>query len=65
MKKLLQLLCFCSLLLFLAAPMSSCSKKTGCPINESTHQKAGKDGRFKSKKGKTNLFPKDMRKKRN
>ena len=64
MKKLLQLLCFCSLLLFVAGPLSSCNKKSGCPINESVHTKTGKNGSFKAKKGKSNLFPKDMRRKK-
>ena len=33
-------------------------------MNESVHTKTGKNGSFKAKKGKSNLFPKDMRKKR-
>jgi len=32
-------------------------------MNESVHAKPGKNGKMKSKKGKSNLFPKNMRKK--
>lgn len=64
MKKILQLCLLLSLLFTVTTVTSSCSKKTGCPINESVHVKSGKNGQMKSKKGKSNLFPKDMRKKR-
>jgi len=65
MKKILQLFFAFTLLLFIGTATSSCSKKTGCPINESgaVHTKTGKNGKMKSKKGKSNLFPKNMRKK--
>ena len=61
MRKRLILLGFCSLLFILGGAMSSCSKKTGCPVNESVHVKTNKKGEFSKKRGKSNLFPKDMR----
>ena len=42
---------------------SSCSRKSGCPVNEDAHVKPGKNGSYSSKKGKSELFPKEMRKK--
>ncbi len=38
----------------------SCTKKTGCAINEKAHVKSDKDGNFKKKKAKSGLFPKNM-----
>ena len=40
---------------------TSCSKKTGCPINENAGVKANKKGALPSRRGKSNLFPKKMR----
>ena len=42
---------------------SSCSRKSGCPVNEPAKIKTDKDGNFKSAKGASNLFPKEMRRK--
>ena len=42
-----------------AAP--ACARKSGCPVNESAHREADKDGKFKKGKSKSELFPKDMR----
>ncbi len=39
----------------------SCTKKTGCAINDKAHNKADKNGNFKKKKTKSGLFPKGMR----
>jgi hypothetical protein len=64
MKKIFQLCLSLSLLVFISSVTTSCSKKTGCPINESVHVKTDKNGQMKSKKGKSNLFPKEMRSKR-
>ncbi len=53
-----------SILFFLTAftlTSYSCSKKTGCPINEKAHVKPDKKGNFGKKRGKSNLFPKNMR----
>ena len=33
-------------------------------MNEQVHGKTGKNGQLKAKKGKSNLFPKKMRKRR-
>lgn len=46
---------------------TSCrSKKTGCPMNDPAKIGAstGKKGKMSTKRGKTNLFPKNMRKKK-
>lgn len=60
MKRVLNLLLLSFLLVFLGTTHSSCSKKTGCPVNEYTN----KDKKLSNKRGKSNLFPKNMRKKR-
>ena len=44
-----------------AALSPACSRKSGCPINEPAKVKTDKNGNFKSAKGASNLFPKDMR----
>ncbi|MEZ5031500.1 MAG: hypothetical protein R2787_08865 [Saprospiraceae bacterium] len=50
-----------SALLF--APSCS-SSKSGCPANDKADNvKLNKNGEMSSKRGKSNLFPKDMRKK--
>lgn len=42
---------------------SSCgSNKTGCPVNENAHVKAGPNGELPTRSGKSNLFSKKMRK---
>ncbi|MEM9920700.1 MAG: hypothetical protein AAF990_21560 [Bacteroidota bacterium] len=63
MRRYLSLLFFCAFFTFVATSTSSCSKKTGCPVNENAHVKPGKNGQFSTKRrGKSNLFPKNMRK---
>lgn len=61
MKKKIVLFC---IVLFLSGTVTttySCSKKTGCPINENARAKPNKKGEFGKKRGKSNLFPKKMR----
>ncbi len=41
---------------------SSCSRGSGCPA-ETANVRPDRKGRYGSKKGSSNLFPKDMRKK--
>lgn len=53
-----------SIIFFLSAfvlTSYSCSKKTGCPINEKANVKPDKKGNYKKKKTKSGLFPKNMR----
>ena len=57
MKKLLQLLLVCATLSLVGISASSCSKKTGCPTNDYIK----KDKKPGKKRGKSNLFPKNMR----
>lgn len=57
--RIIYLLC---LLIFLGVT-SSCSKKTGCPINEKTQVKTTRKGLLPNKGGKSNLFDKKTRKK--
>ncbi|MEM1322934.1 MAG: hypothetical protein AAGG75_21900 [Bacteroidota bacterium] len=64
MRKLLSLCLLFSLLLLASTTLPSCSKKTGCPINENAHIKPNRKGKMPTKRGKSNLFPKDMRKKK-
>ena len=40
---------------------AACSRKSGCPVNEPAKIKTDKNGNFKSDKGASNLFPKEMR----
>jgi hypothetical protein len=57
---ILSFLLFCSILM--AAP--ACSKKSGCPANESLKPRMDKKSGFKKSKGSSSdLFPKKMRKK--
>jgi hypothetical protein len=49
-------------LFFLGISSSSCSKKSGCPMNENAHVQPNKKGKYKKSKSKSGLFPKDMRK---
>ena len=37
------------------------SNKTGCPVNENVHAKTDKKGNMSTSRGKSNLFPKNMR----
>jgi len=48
-------------LLALASGISSCSRKSGCPMNEQAVSKPKKNGKFT--KGKSQLFDKQTRKK--
>lgn len=50
------------LISFLVFPACS-SSKTGCPINEQAHVKADKRGKLPSSRGKSSVFPKDVKKK--
>jgi len=63
MKKL-KLLLLCSSLLLVLPFISSCSKKTGCPVNETVGKTSNRKGELSTKRGKSNLFPKKMRKKK-
>jgi hypothetical protein len=42
--------------------ISSCSRGSGCPA-ETANVKPNRKGSYTSRKGSSNLFPKDMRKK--
>jgi len=57
-------LIFAAFLGFFLINTSSCNKKTGCPINENAHVKPNKKGQLPTKRGKSNLLPKNMRKKK-
>lgn len=63
MDKLKPLLLYSSLILFLLF-VSSCSKGTGCPINDpaTVGASTSKKNKLSTKRGKSNLFPKKMRK---
>ncbi|MFK8009144.1 MAG: hypothetical protein AB8H03_22480 [Saprospiraceae bacterium] len=63
MKKF-KLLLLCSSLLLVLPFVSSCSKKTGCPVNETVGKSTNRKGELSTKRGKSNLFPKKMRKKK-
>ncbi len=63
MLKKYSFLLFAAFLGFFLITTTSCNKKTGCPINENAHVKTGKKGQLPTKRGKSNLLPKKMRKK--
>jgi hypothetical protein len=48
-------------LVFSSISYTSCSRGYGCPA-ESANVKPDRKGRYGNKKGSSNLFPKDMRK---
>lgn len=50
-------------LAFLGLTGTSCSRKSGCPAYESVHSQPGRKGELSTKRGSSELFPKDMRKK--
>lgn len=62
MKKLI-LLAFALTLASSTATLSSCSRKSGCPAYESTKAPTNRKGELSTKRGNSNLFPKNMRKK--
>jgi hypothetical protein len=47
--------------LVLLGSTTACSRKSGCPVNDEAHVKPGKKGKYSNKRGKSNLFPKHMR----
>jgi len=57
MKKTIYLL----LALFLLGTVASCSPKVGCPVTETARPKTNRKGELSSKRGKSQLFPKNMR----
>jgi len=64
MKKYLFGIFFVAISVLLASTWTGCSKKTGCPVNETVGAKTNKRGEFSTKRGNSNLFPKEMRKKK-
>ncbi len=60
--KLSRFLLFFLCLFALAAIAPSCSKKSGCPANESLKPKTNKKGEFKRSKSQSGLFPKKVKK---
>jgi len=63
-KKTTSLLFVASLFCFTAMNTSCGSNKTGCPVNErAKNAGTNRKGELSNKKGKSNLFPKKVRKK--
>ena len=60
MRKITILIGLLAFLMIAIGTTTSCSRKTGCPVNEEAHFKDGK----KAKRGTSNLFPKKMRRNR-
>lgn len=42
---------------------TSCNRGTGCPINDNATVKTNRKGKLPKRGGKSNLFPKNMRRK--
>lgn len=51
------------LLSFFVMTGTACAPKTGCPINENATVKTNRKGELSKKSGRSQLFPKTMRKK--
>ncbi|HQW11918.1 MAG TPA: hypothetical protein PK076_02295 [Saprospiraceae bacterium] len=60
MKKIIYIFLSISLMIGTSA-LSSCARKSGCPMNEEATSKPNKKGHYKS--GTSNLFDKQTRKK--
>lgn len=45
-------------------PSAGCAPKYGCPVYETTQAPTNRKGELSTKGGKSNLFPKHMRKNR-
>lgn len=56
-------LSFLAFFFIIGSSQTSCSPKSGCPINEEAHAKPDKKGKLSTRGGRSQLFPKDMRKK--
>ena len=48
---------------FMVSTQTSCKTKEGCPINEEAHVKPDRKGNLPMGGGRSQLFPKNMRKK--
>ena len=57
-------LVLCAFLGLFMMSNSSCSKKTGCPVNERAHVKANKKGELPTKRGRSSVLPPSARKKK-
>ncbi|MFK7937411.1 MAG: hypothetical protein AB8G22_28105 [Saprospiraceae bacterium] len=64
MKKILLLCSFLSCLLIFSTTTTSCNRGTGCPATDNAHVKPNRKGELPKKRGKSALFPKDMKKKK-
>ena len=61
MKKNILIYLFGLCIISFAMVNTSCTKKVGCPVNENVNAKSGRKGKLSNRKGKSNLFPKKMR----
>jgi hypothetical protein len=57
-----QILTFLVFLFAIVALSPACSKKSGCPANESLKPQTNKKGQFKKTKTQSGLFSKKMKK---
>ena len=62
MRKLL-ILFGLGLLITVSGISSSCNRGVGCPANENVSVKTNRKGNLPTRRGASQLFPKDMRKK--
>lgn len=63
MKKSFGYLLIFSLFSFLFFSTTSCSPKTGCPINETAHVQPNKKGKYPKSRTRSGLYPKKMKRK--
>lgn len=64
MKKIATILMIYLVACVAVTSFSSCSRKTGCPSTENASVKADRKGRLPTKRGKSSLYPKGMKKKK-
>ncbi len=57
------MLLFCLCLGMMWVSSSSCNRKSGCPAYEQATTKANRKGQLSTKGGKSELFPKKMKRK--
>ena len=57
-------LILCAFLGLFLLSNASCSKKTGCPVNERAHVKPNKKGELPTKRGKSSVIPGDFKKRK-
>jgi hypothetical protein len=54
---------YSALIMFILVQMACSSSKSGCPVNDNAQVRTNKKGELPSSRGKSSVFPKDVKKK--